>query len=291
MTKPELLLDAHADLGEGPAWDMVKQQLYWVDIRAGDLHIYHPENGTDIRIPLGEKVGCVAPCRSGDLVVALRGRIATLNLITQNLTHLVTLEDHLPGNRFNDGKCDPAGRFLAGTMDNAEEEASGTLYSYSSKGELKTLLTGVRISNGITWSPDFKIFYHIDTPSHQITGFDYDLATGEIDQPRPVITIPPELGWPDGMTSDSQGNLWVAMWGGAKITRWNPTSGDLLESIPVPAFNVTSCIFGGEDLTDLYITSAIKGLSREQAAKYPYSGGLFSIKTKTKGMQTFAFAG
>jgi sugar lactone lactonase YvrE len=291
MTRPELLLDARADLGEGPAWDMVNQQLYWVDIRAGDLHIYHPEIGTDTRVPLGEMVGCVAPCQNGDLVVALRGRIATLSLNPQKMTQLVTLEENLPGNRFNDGKCDPAGRFLAGTMDNAEEEASGTLYSYSSKGELKTLLSGVRISNGITWSPDFKIFYHIDTPSHQITGFDYDLVTGEIGQPRQVIAVPSELGWPDGMTSDSHGNLWVAMWGGAKITQWNPISGDLLESIPMPAFNVTSCIFGGEDLTDLYITSARKGLSREQAKKYPHSGGLFRIKTKTSGMQTFAFAG
>jgi sugar lactone lactonase YvrE len=291
MMPPELLLDACADLGEGPAWDMVKKQLYWVDIRAGDLHIHQPENGADIRIPLGENVGCVAPCQNGDLVVGLRGRIATLNPSTQKLTELVTLEEHLPGNRFNDGKCDPAGRFLAGTMDNAEEEASGTLYSYSSTGALKTLLTGIRISNGITWSPDHKTFYHIDTPLHQITAFDYDLASGELCRPRPIITIPPELGWPDGMTSDSQGNLWVAMWGGAKITRWNPTSGDLMESIPVPAFNVTSCIFGGENLTDLYITSARKGLNREQVSKYPHSGGLFRIKTKTQGMQTFSFAG
>ena len=291
MLQPELLLDGGAVLGEGPAWDMVKKQLYWVDIRAGDLHIYHPEIGTDIRVPLGEKVGCVAPCKSGDLVIALRGTIATLNLQTQKLTRLVTLEEHLPGNRFNDGKCDPAGRFLAGTMDHAEEEASGSLYSYSSSGILQTLMTGIRISNGITWSPDHKIFYHIDTPSRQITAFDYDLASGEIHQPRPIITVPPEIGWPDGMTSDSRGNLWVAMWGGAKITRWNPITGDLMESIPVPAFNVTSCIFGGEDLTDLYITSARKGLSREQATKFPLSGGLFRIKTNIQGMQTFAFAG
>jgi sugar lactone lactonase YvrE len=291
MISPELLLDTRVDLGEGPAWDAMRNRLYWVDIHAGVLHIFHPEDGTDIRINLGETVGCVAPCQSGDLIIALHGSFATLNLITQKLTRLTTLEQHLPSNRFNDGKCDPAGRFLAGTMDNAEKEACGSLYSFSSNGSLKTLLNGIRISNGIAWSPNYKTFYHIDTPSRQITAFDYDLATGEIDNPRLAIAIPPALGWPDGMTSDSEGALWVAMWGGAKITRWNPITGKLMEAFPVPALNITSCIFGGPDLSDLYITSARKGLSAEQLKKYPASGGLFRIKTKIQGTPTFAFGG
>ncbi len=291
MSSPELLLDARADLGEGPAWDAAASQLYWVDIHAGDLHIFTPENGTDLRINLGEKVGCAAPSQGGNLVIAIRGGFATLHLNTQKLTRLTALEEDLPGNRFNDGKCDPAGRFLAGTMDNAEKEACGSLYSYSSEGVLKTLLTGLRISNGITWSPDFKTFYHIDTPSRQITAFDYDLATGDIAAPRTVIAVPPEQGWPDGMTSDSEGMLWVAMWGGARITRWDPSKGKLMEAITVPALNVTSCIFGGANLTDLYVTSARKGLSSGQIAKYPLSGGLFRINTEVQGMPTFTFGG
>jgi sugar lactone lactonase YvrE len=156
---------------------------------------------------------------------------------------------------------------------------------------LKTLLTGVGISNGLTWSPDHQTFYHIDTPSRQVTAFDYDLATGDIANPRPAVTIPPELGWPDGMTSDSEGMLWVAMWGGAKLTRWNPASGQLVEIFPVPALNITSCIFGGPYLTDLFITSARKGMSAQQLAKYPLSGGLFRVKTGIQGMPTFAFGG
>ncbi|HEX7620024.1 MAG TPA: SMP-30/gluconolactonase/LRE family protein [Anaerolineales bacterium] len=287
----ELLLDARAELGEGPAWDAVSDRLFWVDIHAGDLHIFHPQNKTDACINLGEMVGCVAPCQSGDLVIALRSGIATYDLPAQKLTHLVNPEQHFPGNRFNDGKCDPAGRFLAGTMDNAEKDTSGALYSYSPVGLLKTLLTGVGISNGLTWSPDHKTFYHIDTPSRKVTAFDYDLATGDIANPRPAVTIPPELGWPDGMTSDSEGMLWVAMWGGAKLTRWNPASGQLVEIFPVPALNVTSCIFGGPYLTDLFITSARKGMSAQQLAKYPLSGGLFREKTGIQGMPTFAFGG
>jgi sugar lactone lactonase YvrE len=291
MMSPELLLDARADLGEGPAWDEVNQRLYWVDIRAGNLHSFQSETGIDNCINLGEEIGCVAPCQSGDLVLALRDGFASMNPITQKVTRLARVEEHLPGNRFNDGKCDPAGRFLAGTMDNAEKEASGTLYSFSAEGVLETLLTGLRISNGLAWSPDHKTFYHIDTPSRQITAFDYDLASGELEAPRTVITIPSELGWPDGMTTDSEGTLWVAMWGGAKITRWNPGTGQLMEAIPVPALNITSCVFGGQNLTDLYITSARKGMSSEQVAKFPASGGLFRIKTGIRGMPTFAFGG
>jgi len=287
--QPELLVDGRAELGEGPAWHTAANQLYWVDIHAGNLHIFDPQSKTDSWISLGEPVGCVAPCQNGDLVIALRSGFATLNLSTQKLTRLVNPEEHRPGNRFNDGKCDPAGRFLAGTMDDAEKEASGSLYSYSPGGSLKTLLTGVRISNGLAWSPDYQTFYHIDTPMRQVTAFDYDPAAGNIANPRPAVIVPPELGWPDGMTSDAEGMLWVAMWGGAKLTRWDPATGQLLEAIPIPAFNVTSCVFGGPHLTDLYITSARKGMRAEQLAKYPLSGGLFRIQTNSQGMPTFAF--
>ena len=289
--QPELLLDARADLGEGPAWDATGNRLYWVDIHAGDLHIYYPQNETDFRVNLGEPVGCVVPCQSGDVVIALRSGFATYHLPTQELTRLVNLELHLPGNRFNDGKCDPAGRFLAGTMDDSEKEASGTLYSYSPDGTLKTLLTGLRISNGLTWSPDYQTFYHVDTPTRQLTAFDYELATGNIANPRPVVNVPPQMGWPDGMTSDSEGMLWVAMWGGAKLTKWNPATGQLLEVIPLPALNVSSCVFGGPGLTELYITSARKGMSAEQLTEFPLSGGLFKVKTEIQGLPTFAFGG
>jgi sugar lactone lactonase YvrE len=286
---PELLLDARSDLGEGPAWDASLDRLTWVDIHAGDLHFFNPQDKSDSSIHLGEPVGCAAPCMNGDLVLALRSGFATLHPSTQTLTRLVNPEPHLPGNRFNDGKCDPAGRFLAGTMDDAEKEARGSLYSYSPVGTLKTLLTGTRISNGLTWSTDYRNFYHIDTPSRQVTCFDYDLETGLIANPRPVVRIPPELGWPDGMTSDMEGMLWVAMWGGAKVTRWNPSSGQLLELFPIPALNVTACVFGGPHLSDLYITSARNGMTASQLDEYPLAGGLFRIQTNVQGLPTFAF--
>jgi sugar lactone lactonase YvrE len=202
---------------------------------------------------------------------------------------IVNPESHLPGNRFNDGKCDPAGRFLAGSMDDAEVEASGSLYSLAPDGTVKTLLSGTRISNGLAWSPDYHTFYYIDTPTRVVMAYDYNLATGEIANPRPAVSVPPELGWPDGMTSDVEGMLWVALWGGAKLTRWNPATGQLVAEIPIPALNVSSCAFGGPDLTDLYVTSARKGMTAEQLAKYPLSGGLFRIRTNSQGMPTFEF--
>jgi len=200
-------------------------------------------------------------------------------------------EPHLPGNRFNDGKCDPAGRFLAGTMDDNERLPSGSLYSLSPDGKLKTLLRGTRISNGLAWSTDYRTFYHIDTPTRTVMAYDYDLASGEIANPRAAVAIPAGMGWPDGMTSDAEGMLWVALWGGAKLTRWDPATGRLETEIPFPAYNVSCCTFGGPDLDDLYVTTARKGMSAEQLAKYPLSGGLFRIHTKWQGMPTFEFGG
>ena len=289
-------MDAQADLGEGPAWEGQTGNLYWVDIHAGRLHIFKPQDGSDRSFAVGEYLGCAAPRRSGGLVLGLRSGFATIDSVLPageqlELRKLANPEPGLPGNRFNDGKCDPAGRFLAGSMDDAEIEASGSLYSLSPDGSVKTLLHATRIANGLAWSPDQRTFYFIDTPTRSVMAYDYDLATGSLANPRLAISVPPALGWPDGMTSDSQGRLWVAMWGGARLTRWDPASGQLLEEIPFPALNVSSCAFGGPHLSDLYITSARKGMDAGQLVRYPLSGGLFRIRTNIEGMPTFAFGG
>jgi sugar lactone lactonase YvrE len=288
--KPELLLDAKAELGEGPAWDAETQSLYWINIPAGEIHLYQPLAKTDsVVFKANEKIGCVVPCKKGGLALATKSGFATLDLSDGILKPLVNPEAHLPGNRFNDGKCDPAGRFLAGSMDDAEQEASGSLYSLAPGGALKTLVSGVRISNGLAWSPDYRILYYIDTPTRIVMAYDYNLETGEISRARPVIHVPAEFGWPDGMTSDREGNLWVAFWGGAKIVKWNPVAGRPIQVIPFPALNVTSCTFGGEGLTRLYVTSARVKVTDEQLAQYPFSGGLFCIETDIEGMPTFVF--
>jgi sugar lactone lactonase YvrE len=283
--EPEIIHDAQATLGESPAWDAKNQTLYWVDILEKRIH-YH-RDGDDGFIQLDEMPGCLAPTKNGNLLVAARASILDLEPATGKTTVLASIAGHA-NNRFNDGKCDPAGRFLAGTMNMDEKTPSGTLYAFHG-GTVTRLLDGVRISNGLAWSPDYKTFYYIDTPTREVQAFDYDLSTGQIANPRVAITVPESLGWPDGMTSDIEGNLWIAMWGGACITHWNPHTGQLLEQIPLPAKNVTSCAFGGDNLNELYLTSARVGLEHADLTAYRHSGSLMRVGTRVQGMPTFEF--
>lgn len=289
--KPMLLYDTKALLGEGPIWDARTQTLYWIDIL--NKRVYAEGN---ILAQLDDFIGCIAPRANGGLILALSGDegrfgFASLETDSGTLTSLAAPENEPPNNRFNDGKCDPRGRFLAGTMDLGESDPTGSLYSFDGKSITK-LLGNVIISNGLTWSPDHKTFYYIDTPTRKVMAFDYDVESGAIANPRVAIHIPDQsLGWPDGMTSDTQGNVWIAMWGGAQVTKWNPNTGRLLEQIPVPAKNVSSAIFGGKNLNELYLTSARKGLDDATLADYPLTGGVFRLETNVEGMPTFAFAG
>ncbi len=283
----ELLLNAKAALGEGPAWDSKTQTLYWLDILGKRIYA-----NTQLLTQLDDLIGCLAPCKNGHLILAIndengRFRFADLDPASAQLTDLAPLSESIK-NRFNDGKCDPAGRFLAGTMDLGESDPSGAFYSFDGKQSTR-LLENITISNGLAWSADHKTFYYIDTPTREVKAFDYDLATGQIANPRVAVYVPDSLGWPDGMTSDTDGNLWIALWGGAQVTKWNPNTGKLLEQISVPALHTSACVFGGADMNELYITSARKGLSETDLQKYPLSGGLFKVVTGVTGMPTFEF--
>lgn len=284
----ELIFDAKATLGEGPAWDAKTQTLYWVDILEKRIYAY-----TELLAQLDDLIGCLAPCKNGNLILGLTkvgGLASFVNFApdSSQQTVLAALNESATNNRINDGKCDPAGRFLAGTMDLNEKDPTGSFYSFDGK-TTQTLFSGVTISNGLAWSPNYKTFYYIDTPTRIVKAFDYDVSTGQIANPRTVIYIPESLGWPDGMTSDKDGNLWIAMWGGAQVTKWNPNSGALLEQISIPALQSSACVFGGKNRNELYVTSARKGMSEANLQKYPLSGGLFKVVTKVEGMPTFEF--
>lgn len=297
----EIVNEAQATLGEGPAWDAKTGTLYWVDVQEKCIHFHRGDQ--DGFIQLDKMPGCLAPCKDGTLLLAAGAFILKLDPFDQNpwpggqviqgrlasakQTVLASVNEPA-NNRFNDGKCDPAGRFLAGTMDIEEKAPSGALYSFDGS-QVTRLLDEIRISNGLAWSPDHKTFYYIDTPTREVQAFDYDLGTGQVANPRAVISVPTALGWPDGMTSDMDGNLWIAMWDGACVTRWNPHNGSLLESIPLPAKNVTSCVFGGNDLNELYITSARMGLDSADLTAYRGSGSLMRVKTRVQGLPTFEF--
>ncbi len=281
----ELMFDAKAYLGEDPMWDSRTGTLYWLDII--NKRIY--ADG-DVLAEFDEFIGCIAPRLRGGLVLTKRFSYWTFDLDASSSTFLATLADEPANNRFNDGKCDPRGRFVAGTMDINEKDPTGVLYSFDGKSVAK-IFGNVTISNGMTWSPDGKTFYYIDTPTREVKAFDYGLDTSLVANPRVAVTVPESLGWPDGMTSDAQGNLWIAMWGGAQVTKWNPNTGELLEQIPVPVIQPSSCTFGGKNMNELFITSARKGLNAAALNKYPLSGGVFRVGTNVEGLPAFEFAG
>ncbi len=287
----ELIIDTSSMLGEGCIWDYNRQRLLFVDIEKCMLYIYHPETKDLRKIDVGQRLGTVVPTQDGKLLVALEKSVVVLDPATGSLETAAEIETDVPGNRFNDGKCDPAGRFWVGTVVEDMSEPRAALYRIDSDYSVKKMLAGVTNSNGIVWSLDHTKLYYIDTPTRRVVSFDYDLASGNIENRRPVIDIPGSMGYPDGMTIDAEGKLWIAMFEGAAVSRWDPDGGRLIDSYPIPAKNVTSCAFGGENLDELYVTTAQFLMTAEDLKAYPQSGGLFRLKLITKGIPCFEFKG
>jgi sugar lactone lactonase YvrE len=284
-----LVLDTRSSLGEGAIWNHETQQLYWVDITGKIFHRYHPETGIHKEFLTGQMIGTIVPTDSGAAVAALKKGIYRIDIDTGSKQLLADPEPDVPGNRFNDGKCDPSGRLWAGTMSLTGESGKGALYRIDGKGTTVKMIHPVSISNGITWSNDHTRMYYIDTPTQKVVCYDYNPSTGEIRNPRVVVNIPEESGSPDGMTIDTRGNLWIALWGGYAVTCWNPESGELIRKIEVPAKNVSSCAFGDSDLKTLYITTARENLDARELEQYPFSGGLFKIRPGATGVPASFF--
>jgi sugar lactone lactonase YvrE len=290
--QPGLLLDIRTALGEGPIWDDQGQQLLWVDILAGQVHRYEPSSGLHRVIEVGEHVGSVVPTDSPDLVLlALASGFAWLHLESGALTPIADPEPDRPGNRFNDGKCDPAGRFWAGTMAYTDHADQGSLYCLEPDGGVRRALTNLGIPNGISWSHDGQLMYFIDSLTRTVKSYEFDLAQGTLGAEQIAVRVPAELGLPDGMTIDTQGMLWVAQWGGGCVCRWNPHTGALLQRIDLPVSLTTACAFGGPDLSTLFITSATTGLSAVQLQKEFHAGGLFVVHTGFQGVPAFRYKG
>lgn len=267
-------------LGEGPIWH--QDRLFWVDIEGKKVCCYRPGDGQHREIDTGELVGTVAPRKAGGLVVALHHGFAFLDPETEKLTRIVDPEAHLPNNRFNDGKCDPAGRFWAGTLSLNNRPKQAALYVLEPDLSWRKVLEHVTISNGIVWSHDHRTMFYIDTPTRQIDAFDYDPASGLSSNRRLCARI--SHGAPDGMTIDANGDLWVGLWGGNGVARVAPDRGEVVELHELPVSRVTACAFGGPDLGDLYVTSARK-------EGEPLSGSLFRFRPGVHGVRAFEFAG
>lgn len=290
--EPELILDVKAVLGEGPVWLAGEGRLAWVDITACALHILDPATGRDRVIPTGAVIGAAAPRASGGMIAALQTGFVFIDTATGLVTPICDPESDLPGNRFNDGKCGPGGRFWAGSCSlNCDVPGAGTLYCLDRDLTARKVLGDLTISNGLTWSADHKTMYFIDTPTFEIWAFDYEIETGAIGNRRVAVSVPEDAGFPDGMTIDAEGALWVAHWGASSVCRWDPGSGEKLEEIRFPVTNVSCCTFGGPDLDVMYVTSARGGLDERELEAQPLAGGVFQVKPGVRGTETWEFAG
>jgi sugar lactone lactonase YvrE len=286
----EVVLDAGASLGEGPIWDGRRERLVWVDIDACLVHAFDPATGRDESFDAGQEVGAVAPRAEGGLVLALRDGFGVCAEDGTDLSLVTNIEADLPRNRMNDGKVDTAGRFWAGTMSPAGQTSAGALYRLDSDFRVARMLAGVTISNGIGWSPDDHRMYYTDSPSLGVDVFDYDARAGTIERRRRLISFDPPDGQPDGLTVDSQGFLWVALWGGSAVHRYAP-DGRFECRIELPVSQVTSCCFGGPDLETLFITTAACHLSEADLAMQTHAGSLFACEPGVRGLPATLFAG
>jgi sugar lactone lactonase YvrE len=286
---PDLVFDVRAQLGEGPVWDDRRQRLLFVDIMRGHVHEFDPVTKTDRVVEVGEPVGSIALTARGDWLAAARSGFSRLDPETGRRTPVCAIENE-PGMRMNDGHVDTRGRFWAGTMNMEGRSGCGALYRLDPDGTATRVLSDVSISNGIDWSPDDRLMYYADTPTGRVDCFDFDPDSGSIRNRRTFVTIPANLGWPDGLIVDTGGHVWVALWEGGAVQRYAP-DGRLEQTITFPVTLTTKAVFGGPDLRDLYVTTAWIDLDDDGRAEQPHAGGVFRLRPGASGQRPRRFAG
>lgn len=285
----EYVYRAGAVLGEGPAWDEERQSLWWVDIERCAVHQFLPAAAEDYAWLLPHRVSFVIPTERGDFVVGTQRGIGRFDMRFGAFTPVVDPESDWPCNRFNDAKCDAAGRLWAGTMEVSEMPDLGSLYCIDAAWNVTRHLERVSISNGLAWSLDGGTMYFIDSPTQCVDAFDFDAENGALSNRRTVLEITD--AFPDGMCLDARGNLWVALWGGWGVLCLDPRTGRKIAKVEVPVRDVTSCCFGGKDFADLYITTASRDLDAAGRTEQPLAGGIFRAQPGVRGLATRQFAG
>ena len=279
----DLFSDYSCELGEGPFWDSKRSRLHWVDI-IGKKIISQNLDGSNIHaLEVDGNPGCVVLSDDGTMVAGVDNQISSLDG-DGNLLRVLADTKEGAGLRFNDGKCDSSGRFWVGSMDRKEKNKLGSLYSWNSIEGLVNREQGVTVSNGMGWSPDNSLFYYIDSPTREVSVYDFDLSTGSINNKRRFIGFSEEDGFPDGMTIDNEGRLWIAFWGGSKIMCVNPDSKAIEEVVSFPVSKITSCVFGGEKMDQLFITSAKVQVNEKDE---PMAGKTFVVSLGVKGLPSF----
>jgi sugar lactone lactonase YvrE len=275
-------ITAQNSLGEGPVWSIEENSLYWVDIQEKKLQRWSPKSNGYEMWHMPSEIGSFALSESGICVIALRNGFVLFDLDKKSVNMICEIESDMPFTRFNDGKCDRHGRFWAGTMDEEIPNRRASLYCLDNDKTCMKVRGNVGISNGLGWSPDNQVFYYTDSSTYSIFAYDFNAENGQISNGRMFIETPKNYV-PDGLTVDADGFVWSAMWDGWKIVRFAPNGRIDLE-IPLPVQRPTSCTFGGEDLSQLFITSARIGLSEKELSKQPEAGNVFVVDTKFRGL-------
>ena len=275
--QPELIADYACVIGEGPMWHPMEKRVYWVDIATGRMFRYTPATGKHEQVYQGGSIGGYTIQEDGSLLFFMdKGAVKIWND-----GKLTTVIDEIPDERetrFNDVFADPAGRVFCGTM--PTKDRLGRLYRLDPDGSLSLLLENISCSNGMGLTPNGKNLYYTDSEVYTIYLFDYDVKTGAITNQRPFMVTPPELGVPDGMTVDAQGYVWSAHWDGSCLMRFSP-DGKEERRIQFPAKKVSSVIFGGDDYTDMYITTAG---GDQKDTDGPLAGSLFHMNLGIRGV-------
>lgn len=282
--QPEVVIPADADVGEGPVFDQRTGRLCWVDITAGMVHETDLATGAQDSVHIDTMVGAIAPRATGPgFVAAVSDGFGFIDCGVLTVVDECLPESH---RRMNDAKCDSSGRYWAGSTHMEFLPGVGALHRWDGEGPSTVMADGFILPNGLGWSPDDTTMYLADSFAQTLLRADFDAAAGEVGEFTEFCKV--DNGYPDGLTIDVEGCVWLAVWDGAEVRRFSPT-GDLIGVVPMPVGKPSSCTFGADGT--LYITSARAGLSEEELAAEPLAGSVFALSTTTAGIPVSPFRG
>jgi sugar lactone lactonase YvrE len=280
---PDLVLDAKATVGESPVWDGATSKLWWTDIPARRLHCFDPTAGHSDSFDTPGRVGCFALARSGGLIVAMEHGLYRLEPVSGMHELFFEPEADRPENRFNDGRCDRRGRFLASSMHEPRTSPQGALWQLDPTKGVRLLADQALVGNGLAFSPDDRFMYWSDSRRHRVFRFEYDIETGSVWNQRLWLQSDDSQGRPDGAAIDTDGCYWSARFRGFRVIRFTP-DGRIDREFRLPVSQVTMCAFGGSDLRTLFITTARENLNEAELAREPLAGGIFAVDPGCQGL-------